>query len=358
MTSTTLTQRERDILGCIVEEYLAHASPVGSRTVSKRCGLGLSPASVRNVMADLTDKGYLSQPHTSAGRRPTHTAVRHYLDSATFAPLTTEAREAIARELAGGMAKGGLELADVLRNASHLLADAAQQVGVVLSPSAGDVRWKEIDFTLIKPGLVLVILVLEGGILQNRAVEIPTEVTSEDLEKYRNYLNEHYRGHSLAEARGKIMRELKRTEQRLKRLYRRALDLADAACRTMDTRELYLDGAMHILRRAEDANLTRIREVFALLDEKSRLLDLVERTMAREGVRITLGEEALVEELAEMSVISSAYGAEHHTSDADDQAAPSGGVISVIGPMGMDYARVVPVVEHISKTLTHLLINR
>ncbi len=343
--SEQLQQREAEVLKVIIEDYIAKAIPVGSRTVAKKSRLKLSPASMRNIMADLTEKGYLEQPHTSAGRIPTASAFRLYLDTAfTPSPLSDLDKQGIGNILRSA----GLEVSDVLSQASKLLSSLSRQVALVLAPSHEDVRWREIDFALIKPGVVLAVVILDGGIVQNKLLTVEDSITKADLEKFRNYLNEHFSGLTLSEARARIHAELQSAKQRLKLLYRRALRLARHTFEETSARDMFVDGTTNILAHAEFSDVVKMREILMLLEERTRLLRLMDRTIAEQGIKIMLGQESQMDDLMGCGVICSTYG---------DEVRPLG-VVSVIGPLRMDYAKVIPVVDYISQTLTDLLNER
>jgi len=179
-----LPDREREVLTTIIEAYIVTAAPVGSRTVSKQSHLGLSPASIRNIMADLTDEGYLEQPHTSAGRVPTARAFRFYLDEVMHERPLPDAQK---QRIAAILSSAGLELSNILRQTSRLLSGLSLQVAMVVAPRHADTRWKRIDFSLLNPGLVMVILVLQGGLVRNRVIQTAVEVTADDLTAYANF---------------------------------------------------------------------------------------------------------------------------------------------------------------------------
>lgn len=343
--SEELLPREKEVLKVIIEDYIAKAIPVGSRTVAKQSGLKLSPASMRNVMSDLTEKGYLEQPHTSAGRIPTVQAFRHYLD-AVFLPvqLTTGHKQVISRQLQ----EAGLEISDVLSQASKLVSSLSHQVSLVLAPSHEDVRWREMDFALIKPGLVLAVLILDGGIVQNKLLSVEENVTKDDLATFRNYLNEHYQGLTLSEARRRIIAELDNAKRRLKLLYRRALRLARTTFEENPSREVFVEGTSNILEYAEFSDVHKMREILRLLEERTRLLHILDKTISGEGIKIMLGHESELEDLQDCGVVCSSYGEDFRPL----------GVVGVIGPLRMDYARIIPVVDYISQALTGLLKDR
>lgn len=340
-----LHPREIEVLRTIVEDYIATAAPVGSRTVSKRCSLKLSPASMRNTMADLTEKGYLAQPHTSAGRMPTVSAFRFYLDTALkLHPLSDRNR----RRIQADFSEPGLEINEMLRQASRILSSFSSQVSMVLAPGDFDVRWIEIDFTLIKPGLVLAVLVLEGGIVQNRVLEVEPTLSGNDLVKFGNYLNAFFKGMTLSEARSKVLNELESAEVRFKRLYSQALELAKLTVAASAERGVFLDGALNMINNAEFSTADKMRDILGVLEDRTRLLEILDKTLRTDDLKITLCQEEDLDELSDCGVITAPYGNEQQ----------SLGVVSVIGPVRMDYGKIAPVVDYIAKTLSRALANR
>lgn len=345
----SLDSREMDVLFTIVEDYISRAMPVGSRTVAKQSGLKLSPASMRNTMADLTDKGFLQQPHTSAGRIPTVLAFRCYLDTKLKPqPLPRTKRSDISQELENA----GLDLSTVLARATKIVSSHAKQISLVLAPSRADVRLREIEFSLIRPRLVLAVLILEGGMVQNKLLEVDEDLTSDELATFRNYLNEHLSGLTLGEVRDRVFAELQVAEQSLQELFRKALRLARHAVEGHEERELYVEGTINLLDYAGFADVSTLKEIMGMVEERSRLLALLDKTiLAREGAKVTLGQEADLDVFKDWSVVSAPYGRplEH---------GGGRGVVSVIGPMHMNYAKIVPVVDYIARALTHLLKQR
>ncbi|WP_461210899.1 heat-inducible transcriptional repressor HrcA [Desulfocurvus sp. DL9XJH121] len=343
-----LTNREHAVLATIVEHFIRDAKPVGSRTVARDSGLSLSPASMRTVMADLTDKGFLEQPHTSAGRAPTPRAFRWYL-SAVLAPqdLDGEAR----RTIQDSLDLAGLDMPEMLRRASHALSSCVRQVGMALAPGGFDVRWRSIDFVSVRSDLVMAVLVLDGGVVQNRMLPVQEELSRDELVRFGNYLNHHFAGMTLSEARTRILRELDGAGRRMDRLYHRALTLANATFDAEDGRDLFVGGASRLLDQPEFTDAETVRELLDLFDERSRLLELLDRTIEAGEMRITFSTEAEAsgeDARREYSLISSPYGG---------QGGPRG-VVGVIGPLRMDYARIVPAVDFTARVLTDLIRNR
>ena len=340
-----LQPREIGVLTTLIEDYIQTAVPVGSRTIAKKSSLNLSPASIRNIMADLTEKGYLEQPHTSAGRIPSAMGFRFYVDTILkYPPLSTEKRHQMTEHL--GDAR--LDVPDMLRNASRLLSAFTRQVGMVLAPKASDIGFKHIDLVLLKPGLVMAILVVGGGIVQNKIIPADPAVGSDDLVKYGNYLNQLFHGRTLSQVRAKLVREMEAARRQYQSMTRQALTLAREAFATDREREVFVEGTINFFGHPEFSNPSRLRELLALLEERTRLLDLLDQVSSPEGLSIFFGREVEQDGFQGYTLISSPYLG---------QDGPLG-VVGVIGPIRMDYAKVVPLVEFTSQVISKLLKNR
>lgn len=341
----TLGPRETDVLTTIIENYIATSLPVGSRTVASASRLKLSPQSMRNTMAELTDQGYLEQPHTSAGRVPTPRAFRLYVDRLLRVyPLPATDQHAIHDALTCKSPEVGA----LLRRASAMLSGHARQVAMVVAPSADDARLRSLDFVPAAEGLVLAVLVLQGGLTRTRIVPMTERYDASELVRFGNYLNTHFRGLTLTEVRNRIQRELSGEEQRLEHMYRQALRLSGAALASMDDeRELFVNGTANMAEHAEFADMSRMRELLDALEERTRLLELLDRTILQEDVTVTFCQDAHLDALRGCSVVSMPYGGDHRL-----------GVISVIGPVRMDYSRVVPLMEYMARALTGIITDR
>lgn len=340
-----LQAREIGVLTTLIEEYIQHAVPVGSRTIAKKSNLNLSPASIRNIMADLTEKGYLEQPHTSAGRIPSAQGFRFYVDAILkYHPLPTEKRHMMAEHLGDDR----LDVSELLRNASRLLSAFTQQVGMVLAPKANDIGFKHIDFVLLKPGLVMAILVVEGGIVQNKIISADPALNTDDLIKYNNYLNHLFEGRTLAQVRSQILREMDTFRQQYQSLARQALSLAQQAFATDKEREVFVEGTVNFFGHPEFSNPAKLRELLFMLEERTKLLELLDQVSKPEGISIFFGGEVAQDGFREYTLISSPYLG---------QDSPLG-VVGVIGPIRMDYAKVVPLVDFTAQVISQLLRNR
>jgi heat-inducible transcriptional repressor len=335
-----LSQREIDVLSTVIQNYILTGQPVGSRTVAKKSRLNLSPATIRNIMADLSERGFLAQPHTSAGRIPTTMAFRCYLDSIlTIDPLPPDEEQRISTALE----QVGPDLPRTLSRASKILSSLSNQVSMVLTPRKSLVRWQQIDFVLLRPGLVMSILVLDGGLIQNKVIQVDKDIAADDLIKYSNFLNDTFQGRTLYQVRAEILKQMERARQEFEHLYQKALKLAQDTFET-NNRQVFVEGRLNLLEAEEVPDVAAMRDLFRILEEKSKLLQLLDKTIESRGLNIILGEEQDLEELQDYSVISSPY------SIKDDTL----GVVSVIGPLRMNYSKIIPTVDLMAKILSQI----
>lgn len=355
----TLNARQSAILAAVIETYIATAEPVASGAVAGLPTLKLSSASVRAVMAELTELGYLEQPHTSAGRVPTDKAFRLYVNSLMrVKPLGEADRRRIQASLTGR----NREISDTLRKASAIVSEQCHQIGMVLAPSAQNARLRSIGFASGGEHLVVAMLAFDGGLTETRVVHTSERFSGDELIRFSNYLNEHFMGLPVSAVRIAVLQELVGAKDHLEQVAANALGLACLAVERMPFQDsgdpaLFVDGTANILDHAEFADLKKMRELLLLLEERSRLLDLLDKTMREDTLKVTFGASDNRLETASsapesvpssgLSVVSAPYGGNSPR-----------GVVSVIGPTRMDYAKVLPVVDFIAKTLTGLLHSR
>ncbi len=342
-----LNERSREIFRRIVETYLATGEPVGSRNISRLIPMTLSPASVRNVMSDLEQLGLIWAPHTSAGRLPTELGLRFFVDALMqIGDLTeTDRRSIEAQVAAAGQAKS---IEAVLTEASSLLSGLTRAAGVVLTAKS-NVRLKHIEFVSLDPERALVVLVAEDGQVENRVLSLPLGLPTSALTEAANFLNARIRGRTLAEARGELERAIEQGKAELDQLTQRvvAAGLASWSGGETDERKLIVRGHANLLddlKALED--LERVRQLFDALETKRGVIDLLGRAELAEGVRIFIGSENKLFSLSGSSTIIAPYR---------DGAGRIVGVIGVIGPTRLNYARIIPMVDYTSKVVGKLL---
>ncbi|HYA05512.1 MAG TPA: heat-inducible transcriptional repressor HrcA [Xanthobacteraceae bacterium] len=342
-----LNERSREIFRRIVESYLATGEPVGSRNLSRLLPMTLSPASVRNVMSDLEQLGLVYAPHTSAGRLPTEMGLRFFVDALMqIGDLTEDDRRAIEAQVAGsGQAKS---VEAVLTEASGLLSGLSRAAGVVLTAKSNP-RLKHIEFVRLEPERALVILVGEDGQVENRVLNVPVGLPTSALTEASNFLNARIRGRTLDEVRSEIERTLKAAEAELDQLTKKivAEGLASWSGGESDERKLIVRGQAHLLDDLKAvADLERVRLLFDDLETRREVIDLLGRAERAEGVRVFIGSENKLFSLSGSSTIVAPY---------HDASGHIVGVLGVIGPTRLNYARIVPMVDYTAKVVSKLL---
>ncbi len=342
-----LNERSREIFRQIVESYLATGEPVGSRNLSRILPMTLSPASVRNVMSDLEHLGLVYAPHTSAGRLPTELGLRFFVDALMqIGDLTEQDRKAIEAQVAASGQPKSLEA--VLTEASGLLSGLSRAAGVVLTAKANP-RLKHVEFVQLEPGRALVILVGEDGQVENRVLNLPVGLPASALVEAGNYVNARIRGRTLDELRSEIETRLKEGKAELDALTQKivAAGLASWSGGESEERKLIVRGQAHLLDDLKAlADLERVRLLFDDLETRREVIDLLGRAERAEGVRVFIGSENKLFSLSGSSTIVAPYH------DASGQIV---GVLGVIGPTRLNYARIVPMVDYTAKVVSKLL---
>src|SRR5229473_1718827 len=340
-----LNERSREFFRQIVDSYLSTGEPVGSRNLSRIIPMTLSPASVRNVMQDLERLGLIYAPHASAGRLPTELGLRFFVDALMqIGDLGDNDRLAIE----GQVAAAGTTVENVLTEASGLLSGLARAAGVVLTAKA-NLRMKHIEFVRLEPERALVILVAEDGQVENRVLNLPVGLPASALTEATNFLNAHIRGKTLAEVKAELEKALEAGRAELDQLTQKiiAAGLASWSGGERDERKLIVRGHANLLddlRAVED--LERVRRLFDELETKRGLADLLGRAERAEGVRIFIGSENKLFSLSGSSTIIAPYR---------DSTGGIVGVIGVIGPTRLNYARIIPMVDYTAKIVSKLL---
>jgi heat-inducible transcriptional repressor len=340
-----LDARARRLLRTLIAQYLVDGEPVGSRTLSRSSGLDVSPATIRNIMADLEDAGLVASPHTSAGRVPTPRGLRLFVDSLIeLQPLPHNEMVRLQRELPPGPTTTTL---DLLGNVSTLLSAMTCFAGVVTVPRQADFPLRHIDFVPLPDARVLVILVFTDNRVQNRIVQLVKPLDSRELEQAANYLNSQFAGSRVDDIRAHLLDELREAGSELNRLLASTMELATAsfAPQADGGNDVLVSGQTNLMAYSELANLPRLRELFEAFQQKNELLQLMEVCAHAPGVRLFIGEESGFTALDGCSVVTASYGAQGRVL----------GAIGVIGPTRMAYERVIPVVQATAGLLSDAL---
>jgi len=340
-----LNERSREIFRQVVESYLATGEPVGSRNISRLITTPLSPASVRNVMSDLEQLGLIYAPHTSAGRLPTELGLRFFVDALME---IGDLGEADRRAMEAKVAAAGKSMEAVLSEASGMLSGLTRAAGVVLTAKS-NVRLKHIEFVRLEPERALAVLVADDGQVENRVINVPAGLPTSALTEASNFLNAHVRGRTLDEAKAELEKAIEAGKAELDSLTQKIVEagLASWSGGSSEDRKLIVRGQAHLLedlKAGED--LERVRLLFDDLETKREVIDLLGRAERADGARIFIGSENKLFSLSGSSTIVAPYR---------DGAGRIIGVLGVIGPTRLNYARVIPMVDYTAKVVSKLI---
>lgn len=326
-----LDARARQLLRTLIARHIRDGAPVGSQTLAEHAGLKVSPATVRNILADLEELGLLASPHTSAGRIPTAQGYRMFVDSLLQCqPLPASEMQQLRSELAGS------DTRQLLGSASELLSAMSRFVGVVAAPKPDTLVFRYIDFVTLAPDRVLAILVLHDGSVQNRVLELRRGFEPAVLEQVANYLNAHFAGLPLPQIRRKLLAELRQARDEMQAMLSQAVELAEHAFAPAEAGgDLLVAGQTRLMGTQGISDVERLRELFEAFARKRDILQLLERTLHAQGVKIFIGEETGIAPLEDVTLVAAPYGRDGEVL----------GVLGVIGPTRMAYERVIPVVQ-------------
>jgi heat-inducible transcriptional repressor len=332
-----LDQRARLLLKTLIERYIAEGHPVGSRSLSRISGLELSPATIRNVMADLEEMGFVASPHTSAGRVPTARGYRLFVDTLlTVQPLEQGQTELMQGQLAVA------EPQRAIHTAAHLLSQMSQFAGVVMT-SRRATTFRQVEFLRLSDKRVLLIIVTPEGDVQNRVLLTERPYTQSQLVEAANILNQHFAGLTFEEARTRLHTELAELRQEIGQLMEAAVQAGAAAVEEQDP--VVISGERNLLGVSDLADMDKLRALFDLFEHKTRLLQLLDVSGRAQGVQIFIGGESSLVPLDELSLVVAPY-------EVDGRVV---GTLGVIGPTRMAYERVIPIVDITARLLSHAL---
>jgi heat-inducible transcriptional repressor len=339
-----LDERSREVLRLLIQHHIHTGEPVGSETLAARMNRALSPATIRNILADLERQGLLDHPHTSAGRMPTDEGYRVYVDS-LMAKQALPTQELAAIDQALRSNEGSPT--HVLENASQLLSRLSQNVGLVLAPDISRSAFAQIELVRVGDRRVLVVMVSRSGLMTNKLVEIDEDLTADELQACANYLKANFAGITLQAIRMRLLELMRQDRAAYDSLLRHVIAVGERAFADAGSEpgKLFLDGASHILERAQQEDMARLRELFRTFEEKSRLVKILNGCLAPEGVRIFIGRENPDPGLREMALVTATCPIE----------ADLGLGVGVLGSTRMEYARVITLVDHVARAVVRTL---
>ncbi len=337
----SINDRALTLLKTLVERYIQEGQPVGSRTLARESGMNLSPATIRNVMADLESLGLVTSPHTSAGRVPTVQGYRLFVDRLlTVRPVDTETVSRFREELAASQ-----DPEEVIDAASSLLSEVTRLAGLVMLPRRERITLRHIEFLHLSPRRVLVILVINDQEVQNRIITTQRDYTPAELQQVANYLNAEFAGRELESIRSGIIESMQQTRDDMHALMQTAVDMADRVVRSSREGDCVIAGGTNLMDYAEMADVDKLRQLFEAFERKLDILHILDQSIEADGLQIFIGEESGYSALGDCSLVTTPYKV-----DGDVI-----GVLGVIGPTRMAYDRVIPVVDMTAKILGSLL---
>ena len=339
----TVSTQGQILLKSLVEHYIAEGQPVGSKTLSKNSDITVSPATIRGVMADLEEKGFVSSPHTSAGRIPTAQGYRFFVDCLlTVEPLDSLRLEQLTRHLDPDMTAP-----ELVESASGILSEITHLAGIVTIPRRELVTLRHVEFLGLNDNRVLVILVLDDHEVQNRVIYTRDRYTEIQLKEASTFVNHSFIGQSLNQIRERLISSMQNDRESMNSLMQTSLEMAEKAFDQKDEDDYVLAGQENLFDLSEDNALENIRKLFQAFSLKGDILHLLNRCMESEGMQLFIGDESGYEILDECSVVTSPY-------HVDDELV---GVLGVIGPTRMAYDRVIPIVDATARLLSAALDN-
>ena len=348
-TDESLNDRAQQLLKLLVEHYIRDGQPVGSRTLSRDVGMSLSAATIRNVMADLEELGFVSSPHTSAGRVPTDKGYRFFVDTLLkFQPLGDDQILAIRNRL-GELTNDPKAL---VAAASQMLSNVTRLAGVVTLPRQSHAALSQIEFVPLSDNRVLAILVVNGREVQNRILQLERHFSADELRRASNYLNTEFGGKELSAVRDHLLAQLKETREHLNEMMLDAIHLAQQVMNAPvvggGRMEYVIAGETNLMGFAELSNVEKLRRLFEAFTQQRDILHLLDQSLRAEGVQIFIGQESGYTILDDCSVVTAPYSLDQEVV----------GVLGVIGPTRMAYERVIPIVDITAKLLGSALNSR
>jgi heat-inducible transcriptional repressor len=341
MTQFELSERERLILAVLIDHYIRTAEPVGSRVIATKYSLGVSPATVRNTLSDLEEKGLIEQPHTSAGRIPTEGGYRLYVDRLLKSErLSANEKEQIKRALSADF--NAIE--DILEQTSRVLAKLTSQLGVTISPKFDQAVLNKIDLVQLTDTRVMVIIAVRSGIVRTILIEVESNIEVDHLRQTADILNEKLTGLSLGEIRrtiGERLRDQGKGDPQLLKLF---IEQHEHLLSDSTAEGLHTDGTVNILAQKEFRNPEKLREFLTLLEERRSLIDLLKVKTFADEITVTIGAESNIEGMKGCSAVTRSY-----------QAGQIRGTVGIIGPTRMEYAKLMSVVDFTAKVLSEIL---
>jgi heat-inducible transcriptional repressor len=341
-----LSARDREILRDIIQTYIVTGEPVSSRTVAKLARHGLSAASIRNVMADLEEGGYLAQPHTSAGRVPTRAGYHLFIESLMQArALPARERRYIDANLRRRPSAEPLDAEALMSITTRLLSEMSQQVGMVLTPLISDTVLKAVDFVPMSDRRVLCVVVAASGFVDSKVIDCEQPIARDELVRIANYLTDNFAGLTLRQIRDRLLSMMNEERAQVDGLLSLTITLARRGLEPAHAPEVLLDGAAALVGRPELADVGRVRRMLDAFEDKARLVQMLNLCMEGSGIRVFIGEDSDLTSALDFSLVATSYG-------TGDRVL---GSLGIFGPSRMEYPRIIPLVHYLGEALGEAL---
>lgn len=338
-----LNDRTKKVLQAVIDSYIQTGSPIGSTLLAKSYNFSLSSATLRNIMAELEELGFLTHPHTSAGRVPTDKGYRYYIDSLiSFDQDTPEIQEQMGQS---PVMQGG-DLHHIMEEASQFLAKLSHHTGVIVAPAEPEATLKHIEFVRLRGSQVLIIFVTNTGTVQNKLVELDEVISQHELNSFSSYLDDELERFTLSEVRHRLLERIREEKASLMRLLERTYQ-ASQEVRERDADKVFIGGASQIFETPEFADVEMMRSLFRAFEDKYKLIKLLDKTAVAEGIKVFIGSENPFFNMQGCSLVVGNY-----------QAGNVVGTLGVIGPVRMQYRQVIQVVDYTSRLLSRILDER
>lgn len=336
-------ERNQQVLKAIVYSYIRAAYPIGSRMITKNFEFGLSAATIRNIMADLEEMGYLSQPHTSAGRIPTEKAYRFYVDCFISDELPQWQEQVFIEERY--LIPKHDDIKELLQETSQLLSFLSHYAGMVVAPNPSYAAFKQLEIIRLRKNHLLIILITQDGLIQNRIIEMAEDLSHQELDRIVSFLNERFAGQNLYEIRRRLLDDGQKGKELFDQLLQKALEIGRRALVSEPESELYLGGTSNILNLPDFSDLEKMKGLLQALEEKALIVELLNKCLDAEGVHVFIGSENENRWMEDCSLVAANYKRGNRAL----------GTLGVIGPARMEYERVIPLVNHTANLLSRVL---
>ncbi|MCX8070436.1 MAG: heat-inducible transcriptional repressor HrcA [Thermodesulfovibrionales bacterium] len=339
-----LDERSKQILFAVTQSYINKPEPVGSRFVTKKYDFSLSSATIRNIMADLEELGFLTQPHTSAGRVPTDRAYRFYVDTILNQRSSIDYDSEIANDIIKRLETIKNDINAFFKEVTATLSNLSNYMSIAQPPKAVDSTLKKIELIRYKDDLVAAVLLTKENIIKNKILKIDPSLTQKDLNRISNYLNSEYSGYTIDEIRNVLIKRLKTEKLKWESLLMQAIDIYEQILFFTEN-EIFIEGLFEVINLPDFANISKMREIYNAIKDNQLLLRIIEDLRNTEGIQVIIGGENPIEELNKFSIVASNYGS----------CSKKMGVIALIGPTRMNYSKAITMVDMVSRCVCEIL---